>query len=156
MGYICEGSFLSAFPWTRFPLFLFPFSFFDIDACFSPVTVQQRRSGLLSLCPSGNVRESRFLFFILFFFFTMLSPLPPPLGKSSASSNINLVFGRGSFEVGTGLLGFHGFTLPVLSRCLYLLCLFVLGAAAPKSWLSLKKIWLDLGLGLWLWLLGLW
>lgn len=137
VGYIGAACFLSPVLRARF-LFLFfsPFCF-NSDPCMSPVTVSERRSGLLSLYPS-------FVFLLLFLFFLSgLSPLPPPLGKSADSSKISLFDGSGSLEVGTDLLGFHGFALPVLSRCLHWLCLFSLGVAS----LSAKNI--CLGLGLW-------
>lgn len=138
VGYICASRFLSAILRFLFLLFLFLSPFSCFDPCISLVTVQQRRSGLLSPCPSGVTEGACFVFFILFLFFFfsfVFSSLPPPLGKSCASSTISLV--GWSLEVGTGLLGFHGFTLPVPSCCLYF---FVLGAGVLWSLSSLKKI----------------
>lgn len=134
------------------PLFLFALSGFGSDPCISPV--QLWRSALLLLCPAGAAEGARFGFLLLFFFFiSKLAALPPPLGKSSASSKISL--GGGFLEVGTGLLGFHAFTLLLLSCCLCFLDLFVLGVGAIKSCVSLKKMWLELGLLLGL-LWGVW
>lgn len=131
---------------AAFLFFLFsPSGFFDPDPCIAPVTVQHRPSGLLSPCPSGGTFFDFFILLLLFFF-SAFSPLPPPLGKSSASSKISLAFGSWSLEVGTGLLGFHGFPAPMLSCCLYLLCSFVLDFTAVKSLWSVKKMWLGLGL----------
>lgn len=152
VGYIGAEFFLSEFLRSRFLFFFIffsPFSSLDPDPCIPPVTVQKRRCGPLPLCPSGGTPIVFFIIFLFFFFFSSFSPLPPPLGKSSASSKISLVGGRGSLETGTGLLGFHGFALPVLSCCLCLLNLFDLGVLFLKS-SSLKKIWLGL------WLLGVW
>lgn len=150
VGYI--GSAWCLLPAILRPRYLFflplaPSSCFDSDRCIPPATFQRRRSGLPSRCPSTFVF---FIFFPLLFFWAEFSPLPRPLGKSAASSKMIFLDGRGSLEVGTGLLAFHRFTLPVLCGCWYLLS-FVLGVSSLKS-LSLKNIWLELGL----WLLGVW
>lgn len=78
----------------------------------------------------------------LFLLSCEFAPVPPPLGKSSASSKASFE-GVGFLEDGTGLFGFHGFALLIISSCLYFL-----GVAAAPS--SSKKMWLELGL----WLLG--
>ena len=150
VGYIDESSpfCLLAKLRARFLLFLLLSltSCFEPDPFIAPVTVQQRRSGLLSLCPLFGTSFVFFTFFLLLFF-SAFPRWPPPLGKSSASSNMSLDDGGVSLDVGTGLLGFHCFTLPGLCCCLILLNLFVFGAVSLKS-LSLKKMWLPLGLRL--------
>lgn len=146
-GYICAPVFLSAVAGAWFFLF-FLFSCFALGPYTFPPTEPKRGLGLFSVCPPGCAEGAWFIFFFLLLFF-LFSPIPPPLGKSSASSKSGLAAGSGFLEVGTGLLGFHGLTLPTLSCCLYLLNFFVLGVAALKS-LSLKNKWLGLGL----WLLG--
>lgn len=98
-GYMCSSVFLLASLDSR-PRFLFLLPG-QGAAVVSPS--QAGRFGLL--CSFGNC----FDFLNLFLF----CPLLPPLGKSSASSNMILL--PVSLEEGTGLFGFHGFTLPMLS-----------------------------------------
>lgn len=145
VGYCLLGFFPSVrIVWGLLILFLF--SGFDSILCISPV--QDGYTGLLSACPSGGPEETCFGFLGLFFFFffiSLASPLPPPLGKSSASSKITLL--GVSLEGGNCLLGFHNLTLPLLPCCWFLL---VLCAGPLTSWFSWKKMWLLVRLwGVW-------
>ncbi|TNN69418.1 hypothetical protein EYF80_020419 [Liparis tanakae] len=76
VGYICASFF--------FFLLRFTFGCFGNDSC-----------GLVAAFGG-------FFFLNLFFFFSASLTLPPPLGKSSASSTMSLATGRRSLEAGTG------------------------------------------------------
>lgn len=111
VGYILESSLFSAILnfWDLFFLFFFS----CLDSEFGIPSIKLGQSCLL--WPSDGAEGTVFGVFVFFrfFFIAAVSPLAPPLGKASASSKTSLP--GTPLEVGTGLLGFHGFALPVVS-----------------------------------------
>lgn len=146
VGNDLSNSFLFAFLFGLFLLFLFFLSFAHSEK---------------ELCFPAPVQQSDWPFFFILFFFFFLStssPCPPPLGKSSSSSKTTTASEGASLgRVGTGLLGFHGFSKETILWSLSFLVLATRCEESPKNICfeagrSLLKLWR----GVLRWLLTLW